>query len=188
MAGAPSIGARVAVTTTKGDVIEGVVFTVDDKVMVVEQFDPRVSDRKGNYRVLLRPSVSKWEELKPPPPRADDFEYQDMPDVNRETINKRFERNVEKQKANATKINTKVTMRSQMIFDKLCAQLPCDWLEKADLQCILVMDAVLIQPPYGPDNCIGDPKEKKITERVQMVLGQIVNKIIEAEIAALAIS
>ena len=42
---------------------------------------------------------------------------------------------------------------------------------------MLVMEAVMIQPPYKPDNCVGKPGEKNLTERVQKVLSGILKKL-----------
>lgn len=72
----------------------------------------------------------------------------------------------------ANLINTKVTMRTQHIFDALRKTMPCEWKDTE----IIVLDEICISPPYIPKSCSGKGAALK---RVKKVLAGVLNKMIE---------
>lgn len=65
------------------------------------------------------------------------------------------------------KVGVGVTKEAQSIFDSLSKTLPCVWSSKS----IVVMDAVLIEPPYTVDHvrAIG-AADKAALDRIKRVL------------------
>ncbi|KAJ1675172.1 hypothetical protein EV182_001786 [Spiromyces aspiralis] len=65
-----------------------------------------------------------------------------------------------------SRIGIGVTAEGQQIFDALRKTLPCRWHEKQ----IIVLDEVLIDPPYSPSDCKANPSSANLLQRVRKVL------------------
>ena len=131
------------------------------------------------YRLVNASCLAEFSVLVEPPSRPK--ELPPIPEANKDLAKTREERAVEKAKTEGAKTCTSATAFAQSIFNELSKTMPCDWMVKPDQDpYILVMEAVIISPPYTPDACKAKGGEDRLKERVQKVLGGILQKV-EAE-------
>lgn len=69
----------------------------------------------------------------------------------------------------AAKVGKGVTKEGQQIFDQLERQYDCRWHEKN----IIVLDVVMITPPYTQESCRAKPEHANQLERVKKMLDNI---------------
>jgi hypothetical protein len=138
---------------------------------------------QANYRVVNASCVREFSVLSPPPEReANAPELPSMPEAKIELAKQREERAVAKAQEDGAHVCAEATAHAQSVFDALRKTMKIDWLtQKPDAPDrrphMLVMDAVMIQPPYTPETCLADVKEKKLKERVQKVLAGTLKKL-----------
>ena len=133
---------------------------------------------QATYCCVEAASVRDFKVLAEPPVQlADAPEPPALPPANVELARSREERALKKAQEDAEQINQKATMRGQTIFNALNKTMKCEWVEKADVQAILVMGGVLVQPPYTPETMIGDKRDERLVERVRKVLAGILCKL-----------
>lgn len=137
------------------------------------------------YRMVNTSCIAEFSVVAEPPSRPAGAELPPIPAVNAELCKTREQRAVEKAKAEGGKVCVEATAFGQSLFNELSKTMPCDWMIKDGQEpSILVMSAVLINPPYGPDTCNAGKNEAKLKERVQKVVGGILQRV-EAEYAAI---
>ncbi|KAK3814991.1 MAG: anticodon-binding domain-containing protein [Benniella sp.] len=86
--------------------------------------------------------------------------------VHLEKIQQREQQVVREAQVAAARIGVGVSTTGQDIFDALSKTLPCRWAKDS----IVVMDEVIISPPYEPENCKANPSSAMILARVKKVL------------------
>ncbi|KAF9346749.1 hypothetical protein BGX26_001742 [Mortierella sp. AD094] len=86
--------------------------------------------------------------------------------VQLDKIQQREQQAVREVQAAAARIGVGVTSIAQDIFDALSKTLPCRWAKDS----IVVMDEVIISPPYEPENCKANPSSSNSLARVKKVL------------------
>ncbi|KAL7749389.1 hypothetical protein RI367_005260 [Sorochytrium milnesiophthora] len=87
-----------------------------------------------------------------------------MHHIDDETIRKRETQSLRAMQERIARIGVGVAQEAQDIFDALSKTMECRWNE----QQIVVMDLVVIDPPYKPANCKGN--DQRALHRVQKVL------------------
>ncbi|KAF9398217.1 hypothetical protein BGX21_008047, partial [Mortierella sp. AD011] len=85
--------------------------------------------------------------------------------VQLDKIQQREQQAVREVQAAAARIGVGVTSIAQDIFDALSKTLPCRWAKDS----IVVMDEVIISPPYEPENCKANPSSSNSLARVKKV-------------------
>ncbi|KAF8984318.1 hypothetical protein BGZ46_008297 [Entomortierella lignicola] len=86
--------------------------------------------------------------------------------VHLDKIQQREQQAIKEAQAAAARIGVGVTSIAQDIFDALRKTLPCRWAKDS----IVVMDEVIISPPYEPENCKANPASSNTLARVKKVL------------------
>ncbi|KAG0199982.1 hypothetical protein BGX28_006830 [Mortierella sp. GBA30] len=86
--------------------------------------------------------------------------------VQLERIQQREQQAVREAQAAAARIGVGVSSVGQDIFDALSKTLPCRWAKDS----IVVMDEVIIAPPYEPENCKANASSSYTLARVKKVL------------------
>ncbi|KAG0002773.1 hypothetical protein BGZ65_002337 [Modicella reniformis] len=81
-------------------------------------------------------------------------------------LQQREQQAVKEAQVAAARIGVGVSSLGQDIFDALSKTLPCRWAGDS----IVVMDEVIISPPYEPDNCKANPSSYITLARVKKVL------------------
>ncbi|KAJ1976621.1 hypothetical protein H4R33_006398, partial [Dimargaris cristalligena] len=85
--------------------------------------------------------------------------------VNIEKVQQRFNQSLKETEDYILKIGVGVTQEAQSIFDALNKTLPCRWAKDS----IVVLDEVIIKPPYEPENCLANPSAASLLARVKLV-------------------
>ncbi|KAF9986633.1 hypothetical protein BGZ75_001573 [Mortierella antarctica] len=86
--------------------------------------------------------------------------------VHFDRIRQREQQAVREAQAAAARIGVGVSTAGQEIFDALSKTLPCRWAKES----IVVMDEVIIAPPYEPENCKANASSSYTLARVKKVL------------------
>ncbi|KAF9568845.1 hypothetical protein EC968_002866 [Mortierella alpina] len=86
--------------------------------------------------------------------------------VHLDRIKQREQQAVREAQAAAARIGVGVSTVGQEIFDALSKTLPCRWAKES----IVVMDEVIIAPPYEPENCKANASSSYTLARVKKVL------------------
>ncbi|KAF9953178.1 hypothetical protein BGZ72_005629 [Mortierella alpina] len=86
--------------------------------------------------------------------------------VHLERIRQREQQAVREAQAAAARIGVGVSTVGQEVFDALSKTLPCRWAKES----IVVMDEVIIAPPYEPENCKANASSSYTLARVKKVL------------------
>ncbi|KAF9285029.1 hypothetical protein BGZ68_004200 [Mortierella alpina] len=86
--------------------------------------------------------------------------------VHLDRIRQREQQAVREAQAAAARIGVGVSTVGQEIFDALSKTLPCRWAKDS----IVVMDEVIIAPPYEPENCKANASSSYTLARVKKVL------------------
>ncbi|KAG9323745.1 hypothetical protein KVV02_007740, partial [Mortierella alpina] len=86
--------------------------------------------------------------------------------VHLDRIRQREQQAVREAQAAAARIGVGVSTAGQEIFDALSKTLPCRWAKES----IVVMDEVIIAPPYEPENCKANASSSYTLARVKKVL------------------
>ncbi|KAF9907063.1 hypothetical protein EC991_011367 [Linnemannia zychae] len=86
--------------------------------------------------------------------------------VQLDKIQQREQQAIREAQAAAARIGVGVTAFGQEIFNALHKTLPCRWHDNQ----IIVMDEVIISPPYDPDHCKAGASSTSVLARVKKVL------------------
>ncbi|KAI8595974.1 anticodon-binding domain-containing protein [Dissophora ornata] len=86
--------------------------------------------------------------------------------VHLDKIQHREQQTIREAQAAAARIGVGVSSIGQDIFDALSKTLPCRWAKDS----IVVMDEVIIAPPYEPENCKANASSSNSLARVKKVL------------------
>ncbi|CAO3567864.1 unnamed protein product [Mortierella alpina] len=86
--------------------------------------------------------------------------------VHLDRIRQREQQAVREAQAAAARIGVGVSTAGQEIFDALSKTLPCRWAKES----IVVMDEVIIAPPYEPESCKANASSSYTLARVKKVL------------------
>ncbi|KAG0366288.1 hypothetical protein BGZ54_005568 [Gamsiella multidivaricata] len=86
--------------------------------------------------------------------------------VHLDKIQQREQQAIREAQAAAARIGVGVSSIGQDIFDALSKTLPCRWAKDS----IVVMDEVIIAPPYEPENCKANASSSYTLARVKKVL------------------
>lgn len=145
------VGAVVQLRTTLGESIEGTVFALEPQaeLLVLQEKSsaiPVAGRPRHNIRLLNVGSITDVQVVG----RVDLDDK--LPYVNVAKVKQREEKAITRAREAAARIGVSVTPEAQKIFDALSKTLPCVWRGEQ----ILVMNEVLIVPPYKVESCSGE--------------------------------
>eukprot|EP01116_Phalansterium_solitarium_P023377 TRINITY_DN814_c0_g1_i1.p1 TRINITY_DN814_c0_g1~~TRINITY_DN814_c0_g1_i1.p1 ORF type:complete len:183 (-),score=9.63 TRINITY_DN814_c0_g1_i1:245-793(-) len=162
-----AVGSLVILKTAFGEDIQGEIFAFDaatDSVVLAQTLAH--TQLKRNYRIL-KASCVKTVEYLGKTEAAEWADLSELPPIDLKQVQKREENAIRKLKEEAARIGEGVTSEAQEIFNALNKTYPCRW----DRDNIIVLDQVLIRPPYGENNCAGS--DPKVLNRVKTVLANV---------------
>ncbi|RKP19926.1 hypothetical protein ROZALSC1DRAFT_28532 [Rozella allomycis CSF55] len=145
-------------------VVLDILFRKPDDVLN-QPLPPHVTP-KSDFIVLNSKSIIKTERLKSPPysdPRM--LKAPPVRKLHAEKLAEREAKEVYKRRIDASKKGVGVTTEAQKVFDALSKTLPCRWDNKS----IVVMDEVIVSPPYNTSSC--KSSNEAALDRVKRVLG-----------------
>jgi len=179
------IGMRVSVKMSPTETHEGLVFTCDTatNALVLEQ--RKGADPKATYRIIKTTAVREIVVLEALEPPAEDApEKPPLPDVNLAAVRMREERAIQSARDKFKEnVSGKVTVRADAIMEAMQKTMPCTWMEKKNeatgelTMVILVLNEVIIFPPYTPDSARGTVT---VVNRVKKVLAGELEKLTRA--------
>eukprot|EP00877_Chromochloris_zofingiensis_P008534 jgi/Chrzof1/3934/Cz13g14020.t1 len=158
-----AIGCKVSLLTEFDEEITGIVFAYDEATECLMLTQPGTHGGVNNLRLLKKSVVKKVLHAEPPaePPQKT------LPFVDLERAKQREKKALAQAELDMTKVGVGVTKEAQSVFDALSKTMPCKWQDKT----IVVMEAVLVPPPYTVDKCAAkDAEHKGALDRVKKVL------------------
>ncbi|KAG7395109.1 protein with role in RNA processing [Phytophthora boehmeriae] len=152
-----AVGAKVRVTT-KSEVFEGVIFTLDPvaNFLVLEE----QNGSKSKTRIFQIETLQKVEVLE----RAPAGLQLVLPAISEDELLRLEQKNKGQAERALAAIGQGVSAEAQTIFDALNKTMPCKW-EGSNIR---VMGEVVIKPPYHPQNCVS--ANAQVLSRVKKVL------------------
>nr|CCA23876.1 conserved hypothetical protein [Albugo laibachii Nc14] len=158
------IGAIISVTSSKGESIEGSVFTVDPvaNLLILEERKSKATSKKKTH-IFHLDALQQIKLVR----MADAESESGLPHISEEELLRLEQRNKENAQRALASIGPGVSPEAQAIFDALNKTMPCQW----DKQNIWVMREVVIRPPYDVKNCVSSD---------QAALGRV-RKVLEGE-------
>ncbi|KAH0553230.1 hypothetical protein GP486_006605 [Trichoglossum hirsutum] len=178
-----AIGARVRLTTTLSNTLEGTLFVADPitNLIAINTAPPPPTPSSSNANSTIQPGdyhvipVSQISAFKILPfgdasnTKESSFEtaFPKIGNVNLIAAKQREEAAVRRLQENERRLGKGVSREAQEIFDALSKTLPSRWYETR----IIVLDTVMIYPPYEVENCKAE-KDSNTLQRVKMVLGE----------------
>jgi len=183
-----AIGARVRLTTTLSNTLEGTLFVADPitNLIAINTAPPpptpsnnnaNSAAQPGDYHIIPVNQISSFKILflgDSGGAKEPSFEtaLPKISNVNLATAKQREEAAVRRLQENERRLGKGVTREGQEIFDALSKTLPSRWHEAR----IIVLDTVMIYPPYEVENCKAE-KDSTALQRVKKVLGEERKKI-----------
>jgi len=156
------VGLIVKIKTSLGEEVEGEIFSFDNNtncVVLVEH--QKHSTLKKNYRLLKASFVKEIQYVG----RAENVDFElEPPPVSIAKARHKEASSLRAMREEISRIGVGVTQEAQEIFNALSRTLPCKWYKDS----IIVFDEVVIESPYGIENCRG-PTSLSV-DRVKKVL------------------
>ncbi|KAJ2785042.1 hypothetical protein H4R18_000750 [Coemansia javaensis] len=142
------VGAAVELDMADGSRLDGVLYAFDVYSGVVAVVSEPEGAARGRLRVVLAraANIAAVRVAKGPSPLP---ELPDLPLVDPARIEARKARELVLAQERAARIGVGVSDKAQAIFEALSKTMPCRW----DQDRIVVLDEVLIEPPYAAENC-----------------------------------
>ncbi|KAI7902996.1 anticodon-binding domain-containing protein [Cokeromyces recurvatus] len=163
------IGSTIRLKTAFDEEVEGLIYTCDriTNCIVIDcsHKDNKTSNRKNcNFRIIKISHIKEILFLTATTNGVKDY----MP-INQIYIDRLKQRESEVMKGvknEVSKIGIGVTKEGQDIFNALSKTLPCRWSKDT----IIVMDEILITPPYGVNDCKANASSSALLARIKKVL------------------
>ncbi|ORZ15728.1 anticodon-binding domain-domain-containing protein [Absidia repens] len=174
------IGRRIKVKTTLDEEFEGLIYTYDRITNCIAldcSTGSRHSRKSLSFRILKVNHIKEIigvtsDEASAPlqdPAVAHTSKltsYLPVSHVHLDRLTTREADTIKGVKQQVAKLGVGVTKEAQEIFDALTKTLPCRWANDS----IVVMDEVMITPPYGIENCKANTSSAASLARVKKVL------------------
>ncbi|KAI9489033.1 anticodon-binding domain-containing protein [Zychaea mexicana] len=167
------VGRRIKIKTASNEEIQGRIYTYDRMTnSIALECSPdntQHQSRKGlPFRII---KISHIKEVLANDEGnssggGDGGNYLPISYVHVERLDARESSGVKHMRQRVAKMGVGVTKEAQDIFDALSKTLPCRWSNDI----IVVLDEVLIQPPYGIENCKANASSAASLARVKKVL------------------
>ncbi|KAG2224132.1 hypothetical protein INT45_000147 [Circinella minor] len=158
------IGRKIKIKTASNEEIQGRIYTYDRMTNSIAS--TQHTTRKGlGFRIIKISHIKEVlsnEEMN----NNDTTNYLPINYVQVERLNQRELNGVKHMRQRVAKMGVGVTKEAQDIFDALSKTLPCRWSNDT----IVVLDEVLIQAPYGIENCKANASSAASLARVKKVL------------------
>ncbi|KAI8063403.1 anticodon-binding domain-containing protein [Gilbertella persicaria] len=155
------IGKTIKIKTASNEQIEGFIYTYD-RITNCLVIDCTTHTKQSNFRIIkisyIKEIISISGEAKK--------DYMPIQPIPVDRLKHRESETVKEFKHQVSKIGVGVTKEAQDIFNALSKTLPCRWSKDT----IVVMDEILISPPYGVEDCKANATSAALLARVKKVL------------------
>ncbi|KAI9348368.1 anticodon-binding domain-containing protein [Pilaira anomala] len=156
------IGKLIKVKTASNEEVEGLIYTFD-KITNCLVIDCSGSRKKGSFRIIKISHLKEIVSIGGSEVKKDQFK---VGPVSVEQLKVREADALKGFGNEVSKLGVGVTKEGQDIFNALSKTLPCRWSKDT----IVVMDEVLITPPYSAENCRANSSSAASLARVKKVL------------------
>ncbi|KAI9824875.1 MAG: hypothetical protein M1832_001480 [Thelocarpon impressellum] len=172
------VGARIRVTTTLSQTLEGTLFTADPltNLIAINTAPPPPTPatattplQPGDYHIIPIAALQSFQLLSLAPDAASASFESAVPalkPIDMKAARARERAAVEKELRKERARGRGVGREAQEIYDALSRTLPVRWHE----QSIIVLDVVMIAPPYTVETCQAAAKDAHPLQRVRKVL------------------
>ncbi|KIW05733.1 uncharacterized protein PV09_03590 [Verruconis gallopava] len=155
-----AVGVRIRINTTlPSHTVEGIVFAVD------AGFDVVVLRDGANFRVVPLGQINSFKVLGTA--KEGDEEPITIGRVDTEALRQREAKAILEAKKAEANIGKGVTKEAQELYDYIMRTLPVRWSEKR----IVVLDSVLVEPPYGVENVKAPGNKSQALAQIQRIVG-----------------
>ncbi|OZJ06725.1 hypothetical protein BZG36_00388 [Bifiguratus adelaidae] len=158
----PLVGMGVKATTAIGEEVSGTVFTYDTTTNCLSRAFPGSS--KSTFKILKISHLKDFA-LTPVDPNTPSI-VPEIKHISLDRVRAREAAAVKEAQQRLARIGEGVTTEAQDIFDALSKTLPCRWAKDS----IVVLDEVIISPPYDVANCKANASSSASLARVKKVL------------------
>ncbi|EPB82099.1 hypothetical protein HMPREF1544_11181 [Mucor circinelloides 1006PhL] len=168
------VGRAIKIKTASNEEVEGLVYTYDRTTnCIVIDYSNSTSNanttaqtgRNLSFRIIkishIKEIVSLGEGIS-----SNRKDYLPINQVQVDHLKSRESEALKGFQSQVSKIGVGVTKEGQDIFNALSKTLPCRWSKDT----IVVMDEILIAPPYGVENCKANATSSALLARVKKVV------------------
>ncbi|KAJ8655761.1 hypothetical protein O0I10_008647 [Lichtheimia ornata] len=170
------LGRRIKLKTASNEEIEGRIYALDRLtncialdilfIVIIMLTTHNAAAQQGRKQLSFR--IIKISHIKEVLSNQEDAPADFLPinHVDTSRLDARESSGVKNMRQRVAKMGVGVTKEAQDIFDALSKTLPCRWSNDT----IVVLDEVLIQPPYDVDSCKANSSSASSLARVKKVL------------------
>ncbi|KAJ2455717.1 hypothetical protein EV183_000564 [Coemansia sp. RSA 2336] len=142
------VNTRIQVQLVDGSRVEGVLFAYDVYSGVVALLEPRAGDLPADAKHAVR--LVKAANIRDVEVKGKgEAKLPGVQQVKQDVVEARKARALAQAKERAARIGVGVSSHAQAVFEALSKTLPCRWDQKR----IVVLDEIVIDPPYTVDCC-----------------------------------
>ncbi|GAN02847.1 conserved hypothetical protein [Mucor ambiguus] len=169
------VGRAIKIKTASNEQVEGLVYTYDrtTNCLVIDYSSTsntntttqQQAGRNLSFRIIKISHIKEIVSLGESTSSNSKKDYLPVNQVQVDRLKSRESEALKGFQSQVSKIGVGVTKEGQDIFNALSKTLPCRWSKDT----IVVMDEILITPPYGVDNCKANATSSALLARVKKV-------------------
>ncbi|KAK4519611.1 Sodium- and chloride-dependent GABA transporter 1 [Mucor velutinosus] len=169
------VGRPIKIKTASNEQVEGLVYTYDrtTNCLVIDYSNTsntntttQQAGRNLSFRIIKISHIKEIISLGEGISSSNKKDYLPVNQVQVDRLKSRESEALKGFQSQVSKIGVGVTKEGQDIFNALSKTLPCRWSKDT----IVVMDEILITPPYGVENCKANATSSALLARVKKVL------------------
>ncbi|KAL0075406.1 anticodon-binding domain-containing protein [Phycomyces blakesleeanus] len=163
------VGWSISIKTMSNELVQGRLYTLDRITNCIALIcsDPKPVPKSVSFRIIKLSNIKELLSVGPEDTSKEPWTaVSPVRHVHLDQLQARETEALREVRQQAAKIGVGVTKEGQEIFDALYKTLPCRWASDT----IVVMDEVLISPPYTIEHCKANASSAASLARVKKVL------------------